>query len=131
MPKFALHTVSEILGRIVIFKLSVDDIILYDDFEDQIMKDGNLGKELFKLQSILQQYAQTKSLPETKFRELKGCADAYTEFEIKTKNLRLYLFKEEKTGSIIVVGGNKNAQKKDISRFRGLKKAYIQSKEKS
>ena len=98
MINFVLHQIKEISGKIKIFKLSIDGFIIY------------------------------KSLPETKFKELRGCYDAYTEYELKTRNLRVYLFKEEKTGSIILWGGKKNTQAKDISTFRKIKRSYIENK---
>ena len=128
MPKFVLHQIEAITGRIRIFKLSVDGIVAYDAFETEIISNGTFGRELNNVQAILEQYAQNKSLPSTKFNELSGCRDAYTEYEIKTRNLRIYLFKEEKTGSIILWGGKKNTQKKDISIFRKIKGAYIENK---
>jgi hypothetical protein len=103
-------------------------LIPYDAFEEEIKRDGTFEKELINVQAILKQYADLKSLPDKKFKPLQGCHDAYTEYEIKTKNLRVYLFKEEKTGSIIVYGGKKNTQRKDISEFRRIKRAYIDSK---
>lgn len=130
MPNFAIRYIEEIPGGINIFKLEVDGMIIYDQFEEQIKQDGTFDKELNNIQAILKQYAQNLSLPATKFKELRGCRDAYTEYEIKTRNLRVYLFKEEKTGSIIVVGGKKNRQSKDISIFRKWKRAYIDSKNK-
>jgi putative component of toxin-antitoxin plasmid stabilization module len=78
----------------------------------------------------MMQISNLQSLPATKYKPLKGCKDAYTEYEIKTENLRVYLFKEEKTGSIIVCGGKKSTQQKDIQRFRNLKQSYIASNNK-
>ena len=128
MHTFTLHQITEITGRIRIFKLEIDTVILYDQFTTTIKKESTYERELYNVQAILAQYAQNKSLPPNKFKELKGCKDAYTEYEIKTRNLRVYLFKEEKTGSIIVYGGKKNNQAKDISQFRKWKRIYIESK---
>jgi putative component of toxin-antitoxin plasmid stabilization module len=128
MPIFVIHLIEEISGRIKISKLEMDGLIPYDAFEEEIKRDGTFEKELINVQAILKQYADLKSLPDKKFKPLKGCYDDYTEYEIKTKNLRVYLFKEEKTGSIIICGGKKNTQRKDISEFRRIKRAYIASK---
>jgi hypothetical protein len=106
----------------------VDGLILYDLFEKTIKREGTFQKELYNIQIILVKYADLKGLPDKKFKPLMGCRDKYTEYEIKTKNLRVYLFKEEKTGSIIICGGKKNNQDKDISEFRRIKRAYINSK---
>ena len=128
MINFVLHQIKEISGKIKIFKLSIDGFIIYDAFETEIKRDGTYSRELNNVQAILEQYAHNKSLPETKFKELRGCYDAYTEYELKTRNLRVYLFKEEKTGSIILWGGKKNTQAKDISTFRKIKRAYIENR---
>lgn len=44
--------------------------------------------------------------------------------------LRVYLFKQEKTGNIIVLGGIKTTegQKRDIEKMRKLKKDYFNEK---
>jgi putative component of toxin-antitoxin plasmid stabilization module len=50
------------------------------------------------------------------------------EYEIKTRNLRVYMIHEEKSGRIIVTGGKKTSQKKDIRHFRNLKASYLKNK---
>ena len=47
------------------------------------------------------------------------------EYEIKTRHLRVYMFHEDKTGRIIVCGGKKTSQQKDIKRFRRIKKDFF------
>lgn len=128
MPIFALQPIEEVTGRIKFYKLFIDGNCEFDDFEAGIRNEGNLAKELIKIQTRMTQISNLQSLPDAKYKPLRGCKDIYTEFEIKTENLRVYLFKEEKTGNVIVCGGKKSTQKKDISHFRNLKKAYIQSK---
>ena len=125
MPTFTLYPIDEINGKIRLFKLIINGLSPYDGFEEQIRHDGNLVKELNTIQTRLQQITNGLLLPETKFKKLKGCKDEHTEYKIKTHNLRVYLFKEAKTGNIIVFGGRKNTQSKDIHHFRKLKKAYL------
>ncbi len=45
------------------------------------------------------------------------------EYEFKSKHLRIYVMKV-KHGKLVVLGGTKNAQKKEIKRFRSIKKDY-------
>jgi len=75
----------------------------------------------------MQQVSELQLLPKNKFRELKGSKDNIKEYEIKTRNLRVYLFHEEHTGRIIVCGGKKTSQEKDIKHFRNIKKQYFQN----
>lgn len=116
MPNFVLHQIETITGRIKMFKLSVDGIVAYDAFENEIKKDGTFVRELNNVQAILEQYAQNKSLPPTKFKELRGCRDAYTEYEIKTRNLRVYLFKKKKRAASFF-GEERKTHRKKIFRL--------------
>ncbi|MDP4252117.1 MAG: hypothetical protein Q8918_18615 [Bacteroidota bacterium] len=125
MPTFTLDPIEEINGKIRLFKLVLDGLSPYDGFEEQIRHDGNLLKELNTIQTRLEQIANGLLLPETKFKKLKGCKDEHTEYEIKTHNLRVYLFKEVKTGNIIVLGGRKDTQSKDIHHFTKLRMGYL------
>lgn len=71
--------------------------------------------------------ANMKSLPHSKFHPLDtNNADGYREYEFKTKHLRVYVIKQH-GGKIIVMGGYKNSQKRDIASFRALKKQYLDS----
>ena len=125
MLTFTLHPIEEISGRIKLFKLIINGSSPYEDFEEQIRHDGNLVKQLNTIQTRFEQIANGLLLPETKFKKLKGCRDEHAEYEIKTRDLRVYLFKEAKTGNIIVCGGRKNTQSKDIHHFRKLKNEYL------
>ena len=66
----------------------------------------------------------------SKFKELdeRPKGDLHKDYEIKTKNLRLYFFKDEGLGQIIVLGGMKGSQKKDINRMREIKYEYFKNK---
>jgi hypothetical protein len=126
MHIFALKEIKEISGKLKIFMLIVDGKCLYEDFESEINKEGNLVTELNTIETRLQDITDCKSLPENKFKPLPTKKnDNYTEYEIKTHHLRVYLFHEKHTGRIIVNGGKKNSQKSDIRYFRSIKKEYI------
>jgi putative component of toxin-antitoxin plasmid stabilization module len=128
MYKFALQEIQEIKGRLKIFKLLVDGVCAYDDFEKEIEKEGNLNSELRKIVTRLYDIADCKSLPETKFKDITPDNETNKEYEIKTHNLRVYLFHEKHTGRIIVCGGKKGSQKADIRHFRKIKKEYFKQK---
>ena len=125
MNKFALEFIDEIVGRLKFFKLLVNNRCEYDDFESQIKTEGSYSSELVTIQTRLHEIADGKLLPKEKFRNITPKKELVKEYEIKTRHLRVYLFHEEKTGRVIVCGGKKITQQKDINRFRRIKKEYF------
>jgi putative component of toxin-antitoxin plasmid stabilization module len=107
--------------------LLVNGTCEYDDFEKEIEKDGNYKSELNTIIARMHEIADLKSLPKEKFRELKP-KSVNTEYEIKTKHLRVYLFHDKNTGRVIVCGGKKGTQQSDIKHFRNIKKEYFKLK---
>jgi hypothetical protein len=128
MPTFAIHHITEIQGKVNIYKLEKDSIILFDLYEMEIEKNKSISGQLKSIQTTLHRIANNYEIPETKYKKLLGCKDDYTEYEIKTKDLRVYIFKEPTTGNVIVIGGKKSTQKEDIRNFRNIKQLYINSK---
>ncbi len=131
MPKFTLSELYAIRGRQKFYQLVLEGERLFDAFWQEIEREGNLVLELRRILAIMDQVAQMRQpLPKTVFRELQGRkkSDNVKEYEVKTSNLRVYLFHEEGTGKIVVCGGKKNTQDADIKRFRNLKKQYFEEK---
>ena len=127
MPIFHLQPVEEIHGKIPLFKLVRDGRCRYDEFAQEIYHHGVYEGELDSIQEILMRYADGKPLPKTRFRKLKGSGKgSLAEYEVKTRHLRLYLVHVKRTGSVIILGGQKNTQPKDIKQFRRLKEEYSQ-----
>ncbi|MCK6649584.1 MAG: hypothetical protein L6Q66_08010 [Bacteroidia bacterium] len=132
MSKFALELIEEITGKQKFYKLLSDGTCEFDAFWKKYEKDSNLRSQLAKIQTRLMALAnlQYEALDRTKFRELgnrKG-SDPYKDYEIKTKNLRLYFFKDDGTGQVIVIGGTKDSQDEDIKRMRIIKMEYFKNK---
>lgn len=125
MPRFALEKIIEIDGRINFYKLKIDGSSDYDLFIDQCIKEGAYESELVTLQSRMQQISDLKTLPETKHRDITPKKSAIKQYEFKTKNLRVYTFHDKSNGRVIVLGGKKGTQKKDIKRFRGIIDEYF------
>ena len=125
MYKFALAYISEISGRLKIFKLIVNNHCEFDEFEQKIAKEVSNALELVTIQVRLQEIADGKLLPKEKFRNITPKRELVKEYEIKTRHLRVYLFHEEKTGRVIVCGGKKTTQDKDMNHFRRIKRAYF------
>ncbi|MEO9884413.1 MAG: hypothetical protein ABJR05_09900 [Balneola sp.] len=132
MPKFSVQRIKEIDGKLKFYKLIKNNKCEFDDFEESCLNDPNYESEYIKIQSIIQDVSDQKfsRLPKKKFKELTGRkkSDTVKDFEVKSKHLRLYFFKD-KLGNIIVLGGKKTSQKKDIRRFRSIKKEYLEEKE--
>ncbi len=126
MSKFALKTLEEIHGKQNFEKLVVNDKCLFEEFEQEIQKSGRYSNELAMLFSYMEFIANGKTLPYTKFKDITPKKEQEKEYEFKTKHLRVYAIKK-KNGKIIIMGGYKNSQKKDISKFRSIKEEYIKS----
>lgn len=123
MIKFALKNIVQVNGKQKFDMLLIDGVAPFETFIDEL--EAQYKSESDSLFAIMQDVADLKSLPNTKFHPLKGSID-YREYEIKTKHLRVYLI-EQYNGKIVVMGGTKANQVKDISRFRKIKKQYVQS----
>lgn len=130
MSNFALNQIKEIVGKLKIFKLVINECCEYDEFEKQIKAEASSSRELVTIQTRLHDVAECKLLPKEKFRDITPKNETVKEYEIKTKHLRVYLFHEEKTGRVIVCGGKKTSQQKDMSHFRRVKKEYINQQNK-
>ncbi|MCX6245131.1 MAG: hypothetical protein NTU98_10555 [Bacteroidetes bacterium] len=114
------------------YKLLVNGKCLIDEFWNKIQKEGNYEDDLDKIQVIIEKMSRGEPTPQKLFKELKGRkkSDHTKDYEIIVKKIRVYLFKCEKTGKIIVLGALKDpkGQQSDIDRMRRIKVAYIQSK---
>lgn len=128
MYNFALQEIKEIRGRLTIFKLLVNNLCLFDEFEKEIEREGSYASELRTIITRLHEVADCKTLPNTKFKDITPKNETNKEYEVKTRNLRVYLFHEKRTGRIIVSGGKKSTQKADIRHFRRIKKEYFNQK---
>jgi putative component of toxin-antitoxin plasmid stabilization module len=128
MYTFALQEIQEIKGRLKVFKLFINGICEYDEFEKEIEIDRNLKSELITIETRLHEIADLKLLPQTKFRDITPINANNKEYEIKTHHLRVYLFQEKNTGRVIVCGGKKGTQRTDIKHFRNIKKEYFNQK---
>lgn len=114
------------------YKLHVNGKCLIDEFWRKIRNEGNYEDDLDKIQVIIEKMSKGEPTPPVLFKELKGRkkSDHTKDYEIRVKKIRIYLFKCEKLGKIIVLGALKDskAQKHDIDRMRQIKNSYVQSK---
>ena len=125
--RLRLQRIEEIIGIQSIFKIIVDDECPFDKFCTEIENEGTYVSELDSIQARLEHLANNRPLPKQKFRDITPKKEKHKEYEIKTKNLRIYLCSEKHTGKIIVLGGKKNTQQRDLKKFRSIKKEYFKS----
>jgi hypothetical protein len=130
MTTFSVVRVTEITGTAqAVYKLVRDDKCLLDKFLEKINKDSNLAPELGDLTAIVKDMANLQSLPKSQCRKLRLSAKLrYAGYEVKSENLRLYLFHEKGTGQIIAFGGKKTDQREDLERFEKIIKQYAEFK---
>ena len=114
------------------YKLVVDGKCLIDEFWNTTRKDGNYEDDLDKVQVIIEKMSKGEPIPPKLFKELSGRKknDPVKDYEIEVKKIRIYLFKFEKVGKIVVLGALKDPKEQlsDIQQMRRLKRAYIDSK---
>ncbi|MFK8013286.1 MAG: hypothetical protein AB8B80_14700 [Marinicellaceae bacterium] len=99
---------------------------MFKKFADETLNDSNLAAKFSKAISIVENSANLMRMPQAKFKQLDvGKQLKCKLYEAKTDIIRIYLFEEEHTGRIIVLGGKKNNQDKDIkSVIRTIKDYY-------
>jgi hypothetical protein len=97
-----------------LYNLVINKTCQIDEFEDEISSESSLANEVDKLYNILRKVCDLKMLPKTMFRLIHTREIPFQLYEAKSKNLRFYLIKLEKTGKVIVLGGRKNNQKADF-----------------
>ena len=136
MSKFAIEKVNLIENnekgideKIPFYKLFINKRCDFDKFYSEIYN-SNLKPQLIQIITRLKTISEGNqhTLPKQKFHQLKrDKSDKFIDYEIKTKNLRLYFFKDNDS-RIIVLGGKKKEQVKDLDRMRKIKKEYFKNK---
>jgi hypothetical protein len=128
MERFTLKQIDEIEGKQIIYKMFIDGTCLFEQFENEIEDVGQYEEELASILAHIEDFSNQILLPKTKFRILnKGLKkDKIKEYEFKSKHLRVYGIKAP-SGSIIILGGYKTTQKKDISSLKRIKSEYIKT----
>lgn len=110
--------------KIDVFELCKNDESLFKSFFSEIEKDGNLLGNLAGAIRIIEDTANLNRRPKTKFRIIEGHKLKCKVYEAKSGLIRIYLFHEENTGRIIVSGGLKDNQNKDIKKILKIIKEY-------
>lgn len=128
MKEYSLNKIEEIEGKQVFYKLEIGGVCQFDEYVKEIERDGQYIDEYTSLIANMEDIANNNLLPKTKFRDITPSKkDKVKEYEFKTRHLRVYAIKNE-AGKLILMGGYKNTQKKDINKFRALKDSYLNNK---
>ena len=102
MRIFATQIIESVKGWQVFEKLLVDDVCLLDEFEKELKENSQYESEFKTIMAYMDFIANGKSLPNTKFREIKGGKLSVKRYEIKSKHLRVYAFSQP-GGKLVVV----------------------------
>lgn len=129
MTTFVLKELEAVKGKQKFFELLVDGKSQFANFCSELKTNTQYFSELLTVFALMEQVAQLRMLPKTKFRDITPKKELVKEYEFKTKHLRVYAFHIEKTGKIVAYGGYKNTQNEDISKFRSYKNRYLKSLE--
>lgn len=122
MPKFALGNIESVQGKQTFEKLLVDGVSPFDVFERGL--ESQYKRSLEKIYFYMNEVANNKSLPSTKFKDVTPPKALVKEYEFKDGDLRVYGISKF-GGKVIIMGGYKNRQKKDYRTFRSLTEQYL------
>jgi len=100
--------------KIKVLELCKNDESIFQSFISEIEKDKKLFNQLSAAVSIVENSANLRTMPKGKFRPIEGHNLNCKVYEAKKGSIHVYLFHQENTGRIIVTGGKKGNQKKDI-----------------
>jgi hypothetical protein len=125
MPKYSLRELEEVKGLYKFYELLIDGTSEFESFCDNL--DEIYITELKSIYQKMNQVANLLRLSENKFRTLDLNLSDIKAFEIKSRNLRIYGFHHNNTGKIIVLGGYKKNQHKDLRKFKSKLKSYLDS----
>lgn len=114
--------------KISVYELCIDNQSLFERFVDEIKDDNLLFSKFAGAIQTIEQSANLIRLPKAKFRLIQGHNLDCKVYEAKNGFIRIYMFHEEHKGRIIVTGGLKNDQEKDINKVIGIINRYYDEK---
>lgn len=96
-------------------KMYINGVYQFDDFYEEVHASKNEYKNLVAIMALMQCFSDIL-LPKEKFRQIKDI-DRNDVYEFKKKGLRVYVLLC-KPDVVIILGGYKKNQKKDINRLK-------------
>jgi len=121
-----LSNIVDANTKMKVLDLQVDGKRLLEDFEQEIEKNGKLNVYASALK-IIEHSANGFRLPKTKFRPIQDTGLKCKFYEAKKDDVRVYLFQDPQ-GRVIVCGGLKGNQKKDLKKYIAIVKDYLKHK---
>ena len=91
MSKFALVNIDAVQGIQMFEKLVVDGVAPFYTFEDEL--EGKDRRSLEKIYFYMNEVANIRTLPNTKFKDITPRKENVKEYEFKEGNLRVYAIK--------------------------------------
>lgn len=125
MPTFGLQKLDAIKGKQTFYQLTLDNKGQLSCFGDELQ--DRYKTELLTIYAYMNLLANLQTLPSTKFKDITPSNESVKEVEFKSKHLRVYAIHLKKVGKVVVLGGYKNQQKKDIPKFQSLKEQFLKS----
>ncbi len=116
-------TLRKIIGVSGFYKLVINDKCSYDEFKENLQKSET--KSLSKIFRHMDKKRNNTRLKDFQFKYLQPKDNITPDFEFKGDALRLYGIELNKT-DVIVIGGYKKKQAKDIKRLRRIKAEFIE-----
>lgn len=115
---------------IQVYELCNNNKSYFKGFAEQVVNDVALSSKFAAVIRTIEMASSLKRLSKRKFREIQGHKLPVKLYEAKSQGgeIRIYLFHEENTGRVIVLGGLKKTQNKDIRRVKQIIKDYINEK---
>jgi len=123
MPKFALIECEHVSVRPEdrqVFELEENGESQFSNFVDEMMANPKTESMIASALAILERSCVIgKSLPKTQFNTIKDSRVDCNIYEVKKKSklktIRIYMFQEKNKGRVVVMGGYKTKQQKDIN----------------
>jgi hypothetical protein len=129
MTIFTLAKVQAFETSSIVWKLMRNGRCFVDEFVEEVKKDKNLRPEWLEMIATIHDAASGRLLPQKRYRKLiLSKSFVFQAYEVKTYSLRLYLITESNVGKILVCGGRKKNQIKDIERLKRMIKEYTHFK---
>jgi hypothetical protein len=123
MSIFTLKEIKAVKGKQKFYKLFKDGRCEFDEFELEAKQ--NYQAQINTVYAIMDKVANLVTLPITKFNVITPKKSEVSEYEFKSKDLRVYAIHLKDTGKIVIIGGYKNTQKNDINHFREIKNQFL------
>lgn len=143
MAKFALKSITAVKG-----KQQFKQLVIVDDNVDinRLQQELDNGKtdidgvlDIYEMElehryqssfrgiiAIMNRFADLQSISDQKFRNITPKGDLVKEYEFKYQDLRVYAIKMV-NGPLVLLGGYKNTQSSDMTKFRSLKKQFLEN----